>query len=98
MNDPEGRYANSPTRQIAGPDGRPVTYLARRFLPDPETLTIAAIVPLQPGDRLDLFASRTIGEGRHWWLVADAHRVIHPEKLEEPMGRRLRVPLPEAGQ
>jgi len=98
MNDPDGRYARLQTRTLPGADGKPVRYLERRFLPEPDTLTVIARVATEPGDRLDLFAARVMGEGDQWWRVADAHRLIHPETLEEPSGRRLTVPMPEAGK
>lgn len=95
MNDPDGRYARLGIRQLPGTDGKPVSYLERRFLPDPDSLTVLARVATQPGDRLDVFSARVLGEGDQWWRVADAHRLIHPEDLETPVGRRLTVPLPE---
>lgn len=98
MNDPDGRYARQPIRQIPGPDGKLVSYPERRFLTDPERLKILAHVPTQAGDRLDLFSSRVQGEGDQWWRIADAHRLVHPEDLEQPTGRRLAVPLPEPGK
>lgn len=98
MNDPDGRYAKSEQRTRPGPDGKPVTYLARRFLPEPEALTIAGVMPMEPGERLDLFSGRVQGTSTAWWRVADAHRLIHPDRLEEPQLQRLKVPLPEAGQ
>ncbi len=98
MNDPDGRYARLARRQLPGADGKPVAYLERRFLPDPADLTVLARVPTQAGDRLDVFCSRVLGEGEQWWRVADAHRLIHPETLEQPPGRRLTVPVPEAGR
>ena len=97
MNDPDGRYARLARREIPGPDGRPVVYLERRFLPDPDDLRILARVPTRPGDRLDVFAGRVVGESDQWWRIADAHRLIHPETLEEPVGRHLVVPVPEVG-
>jgi len=98
MNDPDGRYARAELRTRIDADGRPVAYLARRFLPDPAALTIAGIVQTEPGERLDLFSARVQGVPTAWWRVADAHRLIHPETLEEPQLQRLAVPLPEAGQ
>lgn len=98
MNDPDGRYAKSEIRSRIGSAGKPVAYLARRFLPEPDTLTIAGIVQTDPGERLDLFSARVQGVPTAWWRVADAHRVIHPEDLEEPQLQRLKVPLPEAGK
>jgi hypothetical protein len=98
INDPEGRYATAEQRQMTLPDGRQVTYLARRFVPEPERLTVAAIVPTQAGDRIDLFSARIIGVPTAWWRIADANRVIHPESLEHPVGQRLTISLPEPGQ
>jgi hypothetical protein len=98
INDPEGRYATTEQRLHALPDGRIVVHLARRFVPEPERLTVAAILPTQPGDRIDLFSARTIGVPTAWWRIADANRVIHPETLEHPVGQRLTIALPEAGQ
>lgn len=97
INDPDGRYANSEQRFHTLPDGRIVVHLARRFVPEPERMTVAAVVPMQAGDRIDLFAARTIGVPTAWWRIADANRVIHPEALEQPEDQRLIIALPEVG-
>jgi hypothetical protein len=98
MNDPDGRYAKAEVRTRMGRNGKEVTYLARRFLPDPDALTIAGVVAAEPGDRIDLFSARVQGVSTAWWRIADAHRLLHPQSLEEPQLQRLKVPLPEAGQ
>lgn len=97
MNDPEGRYSASEVKVMTLPDGTPVSYLGRRFLPEPESMTMIASLTLEPAERLDLFAARTLGVSTAWWRIADANRVIHPESLEGRPGRRLDVPLPDAG-
>ncbi|MBO9621259.1 MAG: hypothetical protein J7500_00970 [Sphingomonas sp.] len=98
MNDPDGRYASSEIRTRIGPAGQPVAYLARRFLPEPDSLTIAGIAQMAPGERLDLLSARVQGVSTAWWRIADAHRLIHPGDLEEPGLQRLKVPLPEPGR
>jgi hypothetical protein len=97
-NDPDGRYAKSAVLHLTGPDGKPVAYLARRFLPDPDALTIAGTVAMDPGERIDLFAARVLGVSTAWWRVADARRLVDPADLENPPLQILKVPLPEAGQ
>ena len=99
MNDPDGRYANSARLQITGADGRVATYLARRFLPDPESLPVAARARIEPGDRLDLFAARTMGAAPHWWRIADAHRVVHRLRGDErpPAAHPLLGPCAQRG-
>ena len=98
MNDPDGRYATSELRSRIGPDGRPIVYLGRRFLPDPATLTIAGIAEMAAGDRIDVFSARVQGASTAWWRIADARAVIDPGELENPPLQRLKVPLPEAGK
>jgi hypothetical protein len=98
MNDPDGRYAKSEVRVRQGPDGKEIAYLARRFLPDPDVLVLAGVATMEPGDRIDLFSARVQGVPTAWWRIADAHRLIHPDDLEDPPLQRLKVPLPEAGQ
>ena len=98
MNDPNGRYAQVEVKQTAGPDGRPIAYLARRFVPDPADLKIVGRIAVEAGDRLDLLAGRALGAPSAWWRIADAARAIHAEDLEAPPGRRLDVPLPEPGK
>lgn len=95
VNDPDGRYADTPLRFRTGPDGVPVAYLARRFVPDPATLTIAGVAGMEPGERIDLFSARVQGTSTAWWRIADARRIIHPDALEQPQLQRLQVPLPE---
>lgn len=97
MNDPQGRYAKCEIRHRTGSDGKPIAYLARRFLPEPEALAIAGVARMEAGERLDNFSARVQGAATAWWRVADAHRLSHPEELEVPPLQRLRVPLPEAG-
>ncbi len=97
MNDPQSRYATTEIKVMTLPDGTTVSYLARRFLPEPEGMTMIASVAIEPADRLDLFSARILGVSTAWWRIADANRVIHPEDLDGTAGRRLDIPLPEAG-
>lgn len=88
------RYHGVPTRTCAGPDGRPVTYLERRFVPAPQTALTAQLHTVQQGDRLDLLAARAIGDPEQWWKIADANGAMAPEQLTEQPGRVLRIGLP----
>ncbi len=88
------RYHGVPTRTLAGPDGRSVNYLERRFVPAPETALSAQCHTVQQGDRLDLLAARTIGDPEQWWKIADANAAMVPEQLTDRPGRVLRIGLP----
>ncbi|MEU2832878.1 LysM domain-containing protein [Streptomyces lavendulae] len=88
------RYQNVPTASLTLPDGRTVTYVRRRFPPDPDTLTTVGTHVVVAGERLDLVAARELGDPEQGWRIADAHRVLDPELLTRVPGRRLRITLP----
>jgi hypothetical protein len=95
MFDHTSRYYPIETALWVGPDGEPVPYKRRRFLPQPETLQILAEWPVMQGDRFDLVAARTLGDSQAYWRIADANRVMDPDELTETPGRRLVIPMPQ---
>jgi len=88
------RYHGIPTAVRTGPDGRQVTYLRRRLLPRPDSLTAIAEHVVAAGDRPDLLAFRYLGDAEQWWRIADANPVLHPDELTATPGRRVRITLP----
>ncbi len=103
MFDFTSRYASLETTTFTTPDGEKVAYVRRRFLPAGESLPLLAELPFQPGERLDLFAFRTLGDPLAFWRIADANNAINPFALE-PDGTRVsvagssrsvRVPIPQ---
>jgi hypothetical protein len=89
------RYASIETATYTMPDGREVAYKRRRILPPGEALPLLAEVTVAQSDRLDLIASRTLGDSEQFWRVADANNAMHPLDLTEVVGRVLRIPLPQ---
>ncbi|MEV7612594.1 LysM domain-containing protein [Streptomyces sp. NPDC089799] len=88
------RYHDVPTARLRLPDGRTVTYVRRRPMPDPDALTTVAVHAVAPHERLDHIAARYLGDPEQAWRIADAHRVLTPAELTAHPGRRLRVTLP----
>ncbi|MFG2296005.1 LysM domain-containing protein [Streptomyces sp. NPDC048603] len=88
------RYHDLPTATLRLPDGRTVTYVRRRPMPDPDTLTTIAVHVVAHRERLDHIAARHLGDPEQAWRIADAHRVLTPAELTARPGRRLRVTLP----
>ncbi|HEY8204613.1 MAG TPA: hypothetical protein VIF81_07800 [Pyrinomonadaceae bacterium] len=91
------RYYNLETVTFVLPDGRPVPYKRRRFLPQGETMPVLIEVTVAQGDRLDLITARTLGDPEQFWRIADANNAMNPFDLTTEIGRRLRVPIPQAG-
>lgn len=88
------RYAGIEVATWTDSDGVERPFLRRRFVPQPEDLATSGWDMVGPGDRIDLVASRSLGEGRNFWQICDANVAFDPAELEQP-GRRLRITLPE---
>jgi hypothetical protein len=92
--DPSSRYANVETATHVEADGREIPYKRRRLLPQASSLPKLGESAVEPADRLDLIAARTLGDPEQFWRVRDANDAVDPRELVE-RGRRLKVPVPE---
>ena len=92
---PSSRYARIETATWTTPDGRPIVYLRRRFVPAPESLATAGTHVIGQGDRVDTIAAQHIGDPEQFWRVCDGNGVLQPAEVTEVLGRRVRIPLPE---
>jgi nucleoid-associated protein YgaU len=92
----DSRYYNSATLSYTTPTGQTVTYLARRFVPQPGTpnySTVATHTVVQ-GDRLDLIAAKYLGDPLMYWLICDANGAMRPNDLLA-VGTVINVTLPQ---
>jgi hypothetical protein len=78
-----------------GGGGPPVPFLRRRLCPRPELLALLYEVRVVEGDRRDVLAYHHVGDAELWWRLADANGVVDPRDVAVPVGRPLRVTLPE---
>lgn len=92
---PTSRYHGIEIATLDGPDGRPVAYLRRRFVPAPDRFALLQEHAVADGDRLDNVTARYFGDPEQFWRVCDANGVLRPEELTETPGRRIRITLPE---
>ena len=95
MFDHTSRYARIETATFKMSDGRTVTYVRRRFLPQGERLPLLVEVTITDGDRLDLITARTLGDPEQFWRVADANNAMNPFDLTGEPGATVRVPIPQ---
>jgi hypothetical protein len=87
---PDSRYAQTQTITKTLQDGRTVTYLRRRFIPDTAALPTLAWYDMGAIDRLDTLAATYYGDSQVWWRIADANAVSDPDELLVA-GRRVRI-------
>lgn len=86
------RYYQTGTAKMEGPDGQPVIYLRRRFIPPPEYYSSQQQHIVADGERLDNITAMYLADPEQFWQVADANMDMQPQELTEEPGRILRIP------
>jgi hypothetical protein len=91
------RYHAFTTLSYTTPDGQTITYLARRFIPQPgaPNYSTMATHTVKQGDRLDLVAANYLGDPQLFWLLCDANGAIEPNELVEVVGDTINITLPQ---
>lgn len=91
MFEPGSRYFNLEVIVLTEPNGREVTFVRRRFVPDlSHEVTLAEHIVGQ-GDRLDTITARYLNDPEQFWRVCDANNALNPTDLTSELGRRLRM-------
>ena len=93
----DSRYYGSSTLQYTAPNGQTITYLARRFVPQPGAPNFATVAThvIQGGDRLDLLAAKYLGDPLMFWLICDANGTLCPEQLVATPGTTINITMPQ---
>jgi nucleoid-associated protein YgaU len=94
---PDSRYYGSSTLSYTTPGGQQISYLARRFVPQPGAPNFSTVAThtVRRGDRLDLIAAKYLGDPLMYWLICDANGAIRPNELLETPGQTLNITLPQ---
>jgi hypothetical protein len=88
------RYIGIPTATLTAPDGSTISYVGRRFLPQPGQLAQVQQHIVKQGERLDVIAAQYLGDPQQFWRICDANGAMRPEDLTATAGRVLRIALP----
>jgi len=88
MFDPKSRYVKAETYVVTDARGRSVTVVAP---PPPPDQVLLGIHLLKQGERLDLLATRYLGDAAGYWRIAEENDVMLPEALTE--AREIEIPV-----
>ncbi len=92
---PNSRYFGIPTSTLKTSDGRQLTYLRRRFIPDPSKLhLLLEHIVEDDSERIDNLAAQVLGDPLQFWRICDANGVLRPGDLLRA-GATIRITLPE---
>lgn len=94
MFDHTSRYYRQKKLQFQQPDGRVVSYVARRLVPSRDDLTVLAQVRLAEGQRLDTIAATALGAPELFWQICDANNALNPFDLVSRVGEFIKIPMP----
>ncbi len=92
---PTSRYYQAEVAKYTTRNGREIAYLRRRFVPPPEKFATLTEHSVSDGDRLDNITALYLGDPEQFWRICDANVALKPGELESPIGRRIRITLPE---
>lgn len=92
---PTSRYAAIAIATLKDKDGTEITYLRRRFIPDPDRFAVLQVYSVVQGDRVDNITARFLGDPLQFWRVCDANAAMRPDELTERVGRLIRITMPE---
>ena len=90
---PNSRYLGVATGILTDANGRTITYLRRRFVPQPEQLAQVQQHTVTQGERLDVIAAQYLGDPELFWRICDGNRAMLPAGLTTAVGRVLRITL-----
>jgi hypothetical protein len=96
MFDSSSRYAGLPLEQYTNTAGNVITYVSRRFSPQPDTMSVLTQTTVRDQERLDQITTRTLGNPLLFWLVADANDGMDPWDLVQTPGSTLIIPQPQS--
>ena len=93
----DSRYIGSATLTYVTPAGQSITYLARRFVPQPGAPNFSTLAQhtVRQGDRLDLIAAKYLGDPLLFWLICDANGAVRPDALVKTPGTLLNITMPQ---
>jgi hypothetical protein len=89
------RYYGIPVASFETVADLTIAYVRRRFVPPPERFELLQEHTVSEGERLDQITAQYMGEPEQFWRIADANDAMQPDELTRPVGRRIRITLPE---
>lgn len=90
------RYYSLPTSSYtATPGNRQISYVTRRFLPQPDSFTLLLLHTVTDSDRLDNITNQYLGDPQQFWRICDANDTVSPFDLTATTGETIDITLPQ---
>jgi len=90
---PTSRYYNATIETFVDAENESHAYVARRFVPQPDTYSQIGTHVVVEGERYDTLAAEYLGDPTQFWQLCDANAVMDPADLEVT-GTTVSITLP----
>ena len=95
MFEANSRYCSVEKSEYITSEGRKISYFKRRFLPQGSAQPLLIEVKVGDGDRLDVLASKFLGDPEQFWRICDANDAMNPFDLLAEPGKMIRICQPQ---
>jgi hypothetical protein len=95
MFEASSRYCSVENGEYITSEGRKISYFKRRFLPQGSAQPLLIEMKVGEGDRLDVLASKFLGDPEQFWRICDANDAMNPFDLLAEPGKMIRICQPQ---
>jgi hypothetical protein len=90
----QSRYQGLPALSLPAASGDTISYVARRFIPQPENYAVMQRHQVTQGERIDVLAGQEFGDPLYYWRLCDANLALRPEAVTAITGAFINISLP----
>jgi len=91
---PESRYYGLPLLTQTTPAGGQISYVSRRFIPQPGNFAVLQRYRVRQGDRVDVIAGSILSNPLSYWQICDANLALEPDDVTAVPGAFIVITLP----
>jgi hypothetical protein len=91
---PQSRYNGLAIMTLTAGDGEQISYVSRRFIPQPSAFGLLQRYRVQQGDRIDVIAASLVGDPLLYWQICDANLASDPDDTVATPGAFISITLP----
>ena len=92
---PTSRYYGLATKTLETKKHKKKVYVKRRFIAQPEQFQVLQEHSVNQEERLDNITHEYLGDSEQFWRICDANAAMHPNKLTEEIGEKIKITMPE---
>jgi hypothetical protein len=81
-------------KSLTNASGETISYVTRRFLPQPENYALMQRHRVVQGERVDVVAAQCYGDPLTYWRLCDSNLAIRPEDVTAVTGAFINISLP----